>query len=209
MKKRFLAMLALASGMLFSSVPARAVVLTFEGVGDQGYVGNYYNGGPGGDYGISFMHAYTATEQGSGGSAPYATEPSPITSMSFYNIDTGKWNTGSLNVEGGFFSELSFYYSSPMNTATVTVYDDLNGLGNVLASIIITPQLSSPYSSFDQVTLGFSGTAYSVVFSGVDSTLPVVYDNISLSPVPEPTSALLFGVGTLALGLYGKRRKMV
>jgi hypothetical protein len=205
MKKQILTAFAVASSILGTSAPAKAVVLTFEGLADQQPVGNFYNGGAGGSYGITFTNAYVATEASIGGSAPYTSEPSRFTTMAFYNLGTGLWNTGVMNVSGGFDTAISFFYSSPTVPATVTVYDGLNGSGTVLASLPLSTQIPA-YSSFDPVVMIFSGTAHSVTFSGATG-YPVAYDDITINAVPEPSTALLFGTGFLAFGWYGRKRK--
>ncbi|RMH77258.1 MAG: hypothetical protein D6680_05770 [Cyanobacteria bacterium J007] len=73
-----------------------------------------------------------------------------------------------MNVSGGFDRQLSFFFASPFADHTVTIYDDLGGQGNVLASTSLsrTPQgpLPDAYASFAQVTLPFAGVARSVSF---------------------------------------------
>ena len=204
MNKRFLTALAVSASIMGTALPAKALVLTFEGLSDQQAVNNYYNGGSGGSYGISFVNAYSATETSVGGSAPYSTEPSRYTTMAFYNPGSGLWNTGVMNVSGGFNSSISLYYSSPNVPVMVTVYDGLNGGGTNLASVNLTNL--NPYTSFIPVTINFIGTAHSVSFSGVNG-YPAAYDNISLNPVPEPSALLLLGSGVMAFGWYGRRRQ--
>lgn len=206
MNKRLLTGLAIVASMMGGAIQAQAVVLTFEGVGNASSVGDYYNGGAGGNYGISFVNAYAATEQGAGGSAPYTTEPSRVTSMAFYNTGNGTANSGTMNVSSGFNTNISFYYTSPGLPVTVNVYDGLNGTGTLLATQTLSTYTN--YASFVPVTIGFSGTARSVTFGGVNG-FPVAYDNISLSPVPEPSAVFLLGTGILAFGWYGRKRKEV
>jgi hypothetical protein len=208
MKKRLLAMLVIVAGMVGTARPASAVVLTFEGLNDRSSVGNFYNGGTGGNFGITFNNSYAATETAAGGSAPYITEPSRVTSISFYDREYSAWNTGGMNVADGFITELSLFYSSPQVPVTVTIYDDVYGSGNILTSFVLTAALPA-YSSFTPVTIPFTGTAYSVTFAGSNSSLPAVYDNISLIPAPEPSTALLFGTGALLIGMYGRQRSVL
>jgi hypothetical protein len=205
MKKRLLTALVVAAGMMVSAVPANAVVLTFEGVGDTMPVANYYNGGPGGSYGISFVSAYAGVEGGAGGFNVFSNEPSPVTAMAFADPVLSLWNSGTMNVSGGFDTQLSFYYSSAV-PGSVTVYDGLNGTGTALNTVVFAP--TGSYNVFNPQVITFSGTAHSVVFSGPTS-LPIAYDNITLNPVPEPSTLLLLGTGFMASGFYGRRRQKI
>ncbi|NTW53545.1 MAG: PEP-CTERM sorting domain-containing protein [Chlorobaculum sp.] len=206
MKKQILSALAVAASLLGNAVTANAVVLTFEGLADQQAVENYYNGGAGGSYGISFSNAYAGVEGGSGGFNAFSGEPSPFTAMAFANPSTLQWNSGKMNVSGGFDTQLSFYYSSPLVAGIVTVYDGLNGVGTVLYTGVLAPTAS--YNVFNYKEISFSGTAHSVAFSGA-TNYPVAYDNITINAVPEPSTALLFGTGILTLGWYGRKRKVI
>ena len=43
--------------LITASASASVFTLTFEGLGDNAVVGNYYNGGAGGSYGVEFVGA--------------------------------------------------------------------------------------------------------------------------------------------------------
>jgi hypothetical protein len=191
---------------------ADVVTLTFEGVGDFNAVGNYYNGGGGTNYGISFSNDTLAlVDSDAGGSGNFANEPSGDTIMFFINA-----NNAILNMAAGFTSGFSFFYSSS-TAATVNVYDGINGTGNVLGSLNLTAQgfqncVGDPTGQFcnwTAVGVSFSGIAKSINFGGTANQTG--FDNItfgSATPggtVPEPTTLALVGAALLAAG--AARRK--
>lgn len=152
------------------------VVLNFEGLGDQDVIQNFYNGGTsnqgysGTNYGVQFLgNTLAIIDSDAGGTGNFANEPSPSTIMFFV---TGS-NTG-MNVPAGFSTGLSFFYSSA-GLGEVTVYDGLNGTGSVLASSVLPANYDLSCSgdptwvfcNWSAVGLTFSGTAKSVIFTGV------------------------------------------
>jgi hypothetical protein len=207
--KHILAAVALSAGM----VPAFADVITldFEGIGDMNPVGDYYNGAGGPNYGVSFSGATLAiVDADAGGSGNFANEPSGNTVMFFLND-----NQAVLNYAAGFDTGFSFYYSSS-EAASVTVYDGLNGTGNVLAQIPLSAQFdqscagdpTGSYCNWTAVGTGFAGTARSISFTGTANR--VGYDNITFGavvPVPEPSEILMLAAGLAAVGLVAGRRQ--
>ena len=191
---------------------AAPFVLDFEGIGDGVPVGNYYNGGGGPDYNIDFSPATLALiDSDAGGGGNFANEPTPSTIMFF--LDS---NNAILNANDGFTDGFSFYYSSSVTT-TVTVYDALNGTGNVLGTINLPANSfgaagGDPNGYFDvwsPVGVAFAGTAYSIDFGGTANQTG--FDNVTFgdddpieNPVPEPSTV----IGGLALGALVARRAL-
>ncbi len=208
-----------------------ATVLTFEGLGNQEPVNNFYDGGlggtgsgPGPSFGVQFSsNSLAIIDQDAGGSGNFGGEPSPDTVLFFL---TGAAAT--MNVPAGFTTGFSFYYSAINQPGVIRVYDGLNATGNVLATLNLplTPNNGAPdptgtFSPLVPIGVSFSGTARSVDFGGtVDQ---VAFDDITLgsstagggSPVPtayapvpalSPTWLLVLGAGLLALVGFGWRR---
>lgn len=202
-----------------SVTSAATITLDFEGVGNNGEVGDFHNGGAGEDYGISFVNALGLVDSDAGGSGNFANEPTADTVIYF----TGG-SSSIMNVAAGFLTGFSFFYTSISNAGSVTVWDGLNATGNTLASLAL-PALGEagtgdPYGTFDtwsNVGVDFGGSAYSVSFGGAANG--IAFDNITLgsetagavggtdtSAVPLPASSLLLLGALGGLGLTRRRK---
>ncbi|MBC7619658.1 MAG: PEP-CTERM sorting domain-containing protein [Candidatus Saccharibacteria bacterium] len=203
--------------LLAATAQAAPIVLDFEGIGDITPVGNFYNGGAGKNYGVSFSSAtFALVDADAGGGGNFANEQSPNTIM--YVEDIGD---GFLNFAAGFDTGFSFFYTSSTMDAGVSVYDNVDGTGNLLASLDLTPQFtnncngdpSGTFCNWTAVGVGFNGIAKSIYFGG--SAGQIGFDDITLGSVtagdvgnvPEPASLLLSGAALLAL-LATRRRKL-
>jgi hypothetical protein len=151
------------------------IVLDFEGLGNLDNINNFYNGGTsslglsGTNYGVEFGVALALIDSDAGGSGNFANEPSPSTVMIFLDE-----NQAFMNVSAGFTTGVSFYYSSSTSDGSVSVYDGLNGTGNLLGTINLesnhnincTGDPTGANCNWDPIAVPFEGTAKSVVFSG-------------------------------------------
>jgi|DewCreStandDraft_4_1066084.scaffolds.fasta_scaffold48400_2 hypothetical protein len=219
---RFQRVFAGLVSLLFLAAVAQAsvVVLTFEGLKNLEPIGQYYNGGfggsgsgPGPNYGIEFGSSALAVIDGdAGGSGNIANEPSPST-VAFFLSGPGVV----MNVPLGFTTGFSFFYTSVSLAGTVTVWDGLNGTGNLLASLNL-PALGSgcggdpngAFNCWSAMGVAFSGLARSVNFGG--SANQIAFDNITLGSkdpggeIPEPGSMGLLASGLVAVWM---RRRAV
>ena len=182
---RSLAISALMAGF---ALPAFAQsTITFEGLRDGESINQFYNGGtggsgsgPGANYGISFSpNALALIDSDAGGGGNFGGEPSPDTVMYFLS------GTAVMNLAAGFTTGFSFYYTAVNSPSSVTVYDGLNGTGNVLATLAlpVTPNNGAPdptgsFSPFVPIGVSFAGTARSVDFGGTVNQ--VAFDNITI-----------------------------
>jgi hypothetical protein len=199
----------LAAGM--APAFADVIMLDFEGIGNLNPVGDYYNGAGGPDYGVSFSGATLAiVDSDAGGTGNTANEPSPNTVMFFLDD-----NHAMLNAAAGFTTGFSFYYSSSQSSS-VTVYDGLNGTGNVLAQLPLSAQYdlgctgdpNGEYCNWTAVGASFDGTARSISLAGTADH--VGYDNITFGavvPVPEQSEMLMLAAGLVAVGLAARQRR--
>lgn len=188
-------------GLLMScNASAAIVVLDFEGLSNLQSVGDYYNGGDGGDLGVSFsdnalaLVDFDVTGMVSPSSGTmignFANAPTPDTVLFWYDGPEII-----LNMAAGFDTGFSFYYSSAIR-GTVTVFDGLDGTGNVLAQMRFNSQYNGActgdptgdYCNWTPDGVNFRGTAYSVSLAGTGSY--VSFDNITFgSKVPDNRSS--------------------
>lgn len=119
-----------------------------------------------------------------------------------------------MNVASGFIGTLSFYYANPNRASTITIHSGKNGTGEVLA-LLELPQ--TPYQQamdptgnlgpFVYASISFSGIAQSVDFVSLAHSAYV--DDISITPVPEPETWTLFGLGAGLMLMAAKRHRRI
>lgn len=199
---------------------AAPITLTFEGLQNFEPINDYYNGGTGGfgssggpNYGVSFTSdslAVISATAGGTGNFTGALAPSPSTIAFFLS---GQGDT--MNVAAGFMTGFSFFYTSPYDTGSVSVYSGLNGTGTLLATLDLgyttdtTSTTGFPYDDWVPVGVTFDGTAESAIFTGVANQIG--FDNITLGSetpggVPDGgASALLLGMGLIGLVGFSRR----
>lgn len=207
----FLALLAFGASQVKADSP---IVLTFEGVGDYVPIGNYYNGGAGGNLGVSFgPDALALVSELDGGSGNFKNAPSGDT-IAFFITGAGDV----MDVAAGFTTGFSFFYTSTIYSGIVTVWSGLDGTGTELASLDLaalgTCNPGPNFCNWAMQGVSFSGTAESVIFSGTASEIG--FDNVTIgsatagggNTVPEPSSFLFLGIGLAGLAGLTLRRQL-
>jgi hypothetical protein len=192
---------------LAASAKGDVVTLTFEGIANMSAVGNYYNGGGGGNLGVVFSpNAIAGIDIAAGGGANAGNDPSGVTTMAFL---TGSAST--LNYAAGFDTGFSFYYAAGQS-GFIKVYDDVNATGNVLANLAL-PTTPNPYYDWIPIGVSFAGTAKSIDFAGTANY--IAFDNItfgSVTPtdtsVPLPEGAWMGMAGLGCAAFFVRRRKV-
>lgn len=216
LKRMFVCVILACAAQLAS---AATITLTFEGLRSGEAILNYYNGGfgglgsgPGPSFGVLFGNtALASIDSDVGGNGNFGGEPSPSTSMFFL---TG--GAAVMTIPTGFSTGFSFYYTTLSSAGSVTVWDGLNGTGNILAtrSLPVTtlrgaPDPTGDFSPFFPIGVSFSGIARSVSFGGIENGIG--FDNITFGSetptgaVPEPSTYALMGLSLAALFTF--RRK--
>jgi hypothetical protein len=207
------------------------IVLNFEGINatyPSGYaqVLDFYNGGTSSDltsgtnYGIGFTDnalaiclntpGFSCSNTSRGGLG----DPASAEGALFFLSGSATY----MNVAAGFDTGFSFFYTAINEVGSVSVYDGLNGTGNLLGTLSLPttasacdPIYGAGFCPFYPGSLAFSGTAMSVSFAGVANQ--VVFDDVtfgSTTPgptVPEPASLALLGAGLFGIGVLRYRRK--
>jgi hypothetical protein len=197
-------------GISIAHAAAAPVTLTFEGLQNDEFVSDYYNGGhagyldqgsgPGPSDGITFGEtAYAVTQSGFG----FSNNPSGVTAMS-PDLATGG---AFLDDTGGFSDGVSFYYSCNAGTSSASIFSGTDGTGQLLATVSL-PANSSGYNVFSYVNQSFSGVAESVVFTNGDGRFATLYDDVTVgaAPVPEPATGGIIISGIVALTFIAHRR---
>lgn len=182
-----------------------AELLIFGGLQNMQEVGTTYSG-------VSFSSNFLVLRAvGRNGSGAFAPDPTG-TPIIFINGVTGSPAIGIINVSAGFNTGIQFYFSAGFNE-TVTVWSGYNGAGTILATLALSPNnlpcTGFPsYCNWTSASLGFSGTAKSVTFTGPANGLGIadITLNSTSSAIPEPSSIYLLATG-LGMMSFGRIRR--
>jgi len=195
--------IATVASMTASAAHAAIITLDFEGIGDQVAVGNFYNGGLGVNCGVEFVgNALGIVAAEAGGTGNFTNAPS-MPGVMF-------WLDGPatiMNVSAGFTDGFATYYSSIDQPGSISIYDGLNGTGNLLATLNLVALGSqgttgAAYDTWALIGTTFEGTGKSVVFGG--SANYIGYDNVTFgSNIPAPGAVAILA----AAGCVARRRR--
>jgi hypothetical protein len=232
---RVLAKFAIAAGLLTAASAQGAVVsLNFEGIAPYPhsnntiFIQNYYNGGTasngnsGTNFGVSFggnalLICLNDTSTFCSNTSRGGLAPASARGGLFFLSGSETF----LNFAAGFTTGFSFNYASSV-TGAVQVYDGLNGTGNLLSTVFLTPNISGcgPYGAgfcpFGPAGVSFTGTAKSISFGGVANQ--IVFDDITFGSnvpgpvndvVPEPSTWMMLIAGFGLVGASMRRRNAV
>jgi PEP-CTERM motif len=193
-------LITLAAGGLLAATSAFAdtnLVIDFEEPASFESIGSFYD-----SVGVVFTGDALALRNDELG--PYfSNAPSPIGVMVPVGTDA------TMNVAVGFKDSISFSFSSSaLVISAVNVYSGLDGTGTLLASfnLVDNAQIGcsdTPSCRFDRVSSTFGGIARSVTFGS--SAGAAVFDDVAITAVPEPASAVLMLLGVA--GLLAARRR--
>lgn len=196
-----------------AAVPAVAVqaTLDFEGTKSFSSILEFYNGGTdsagnsGTNFGVSFTASATSLSNDDLNNY-FSHAPTPGAVM--FAPDSPAF----LNAADGFTTSVSLYYSSDIAAPnSVNIYSGLNGTGDLLGSISLnmnaqTGCTDTAFCNFEQSTVAFSGTGKSISFDG--SSGHTAFDDVTITPVPEPTTYALMMLGLAGIGMVARRRSI-
>lgn len=216
-------------GLLAMPASASVISLNFENIapypsGNSTQILEFYNGGTssigtsGTNYGVSFgsnalmICLNSTTVFCSNTSRGGVGDPASQQGSLFFLQGSETF----LNFAAGFTTGFSFNYVSSVS-GSVGVYDGLNGTGNLLASVGLTPNrvgcaaYSAGFCPFGPAGVTFAGTAKSISFGGVANQ--IVFDDITFGSdipggvIPEPGTWAMMIAGFGLVGFAARRRK--
>ena len=187
---------------------ARDILLDFETVTGFASIDRHYDGGTdsagaaGPALGVSFGPDALGLVNDAAG--PYfSNAPSPVGVLAPVGMDA------TMNVTRGFFGAISLFYSSAAAVDdAVKVWSGFNGTGTLLAAFDLAANAQAggcsdtAFCNFSSLTAAFDGRAYSVTFGDAAGA---AFDNVAITALPEPGTALLLSLG--AAGLVASRRR--
>jgi hypothetical protein len=112
----------------------------------------------------------------------------------------------------GFFSSVSFYYSS-VAASTVSLFSGLDGTGDLLGTLSLSANAQqngcsdTPYCYWSLASLAFTGVAHSIQFG--DAAGNAGFDDVKFTPVPVPAAGWLLVSGAGLVAAWRRRKNQL
>lgn len=209
MKMKLLCAALLGGLSLSGASSAAALVVDFETPTSFASISDHYNGGTDGDgvaganLGVSFGLDALALRNDELG--PYfGNAPSPVGVLAPVGTDAA------MNVAIGFTGVVSFAFSS-IDAGEIGVWSGLNGTGSRLGGIALTANATgcaeaSPLCVFATASFDLGANVARSITFGDAAGLTVVFDDVSVTAVPEPETYALMGLGLALIAGVARRR---
>jgi hypothetical protein len=211
MKLRF-APAALLGGLLLSGTTfAAPLVVDFETPTSFASIAEHYNGGvdsadvAGMNLGVSFGLDALALRNDELG--PYfGNAPSPV------GVLAAVFDDAAMNVAVGFSGLVSFSYASN-DAGEIGVWSGLNGTGTRLGGLSLMANAAgcdaaAPLCTFASTSFDLGANVARSITFGDAAGITAVFDDVTITAVPEPETYALMGLGLVAVaGIAGRARR--
>ena len=201
---------ALLAGFAFTGTTlAAATVVDFETPTSFASIAEHYNGGTdsddvaGANLGVSFGLDALALRNDELG--PYfGNAPSPVGVLTAVGADAA------MNVAIGFTGIVSFAFSS-VDAGEIGIWSGMNGTGTRLGGLAVTANATgcdaaTPLCLFSTASFDLGANVAKSLTFGDAASLTVVFDDVTVTAVPEPETYALMGLGLALVAGIARRR---
>jgi hypothetical protein len=201
---------ALLAGFAFTGTTlAAATVVDFETPTSFASIAEHYNGGTdsddvaGANLGVSFGLDALALRNDELG--PYfGNAPSAVGVLTAVGADAA------MNVAIGFTGIVSFAFSS-VDAGEIGIWSGMNGTGTRLGGLAVTANATgcdaaTPLCLFSTASFDLGANVAKSLTFGDAASLTVVFDDVTVTAVPEPETYALMGLGLALVAGIARRR---
>ena len=201
---------ALLAGFAFTGTTlAASTVVDFETPTSFASIAEHYNGGTdsddvaGANLGVSFGLDALALRNDELGPS-FGNAPSPVGVLTAVGADAA------MNVAIGFTGIVSFAFSS-VDAGEIGIWSGMNGTGTRLGGLAVTTNATgcdaaTPLCLFSTASFDLGANVAKSLTFGDAASLTVVFDDVTVTAVPEPETYALMGLGLALVAGIARRR---